>query len=93
VKTTKSKRDTAGDCVSHPEHGAAYALTSGRLWCAHQSHDNTEGDSAFIDKQTAPAQEGTTPKPEPVNDPTPDDMVIAAEEAAFDESEFQRTGV
>ena len=47
----KNKRDTAGDCISHPEHGAAIALSSGRLWCGHQTHDRESGGTPWLDKQ------------------------------------------
>lgn len=73
----KNSRDTAGDCISHPEHGAATALSSGRLWCGHQTHDREAGGTPWLDSQKAPGEEGTDPNPEPVtNDPAPVEVVV-----------------
>ena len=48
---TGSKHDKAGDCITHPEHGAAFALNNGLLWCAHQSHDRAEGGTPWLNLQ------------------------------------------
>ena len=54
------------DCISHPEHGAATLMSSGRLWCPHQTHDGkparegqpaVKGTTPWLDKQTAPDAE------------------------------------
>jgi len=56
----------AADCISHPEHGAATLMSSGRLWCPHQTHDGApargetpavKGTTPWLDKQTAPDAE------------------------------------
>jgi len=60
----KNKRDSAGDCVSHPEHGAAFVLTSGALWCPHQSHDTEKGGTPWVEHQKAPGSESETPTTE-----------------------------
>jgi hypothetical protein len=48
-----TRHDTQGECVSHPDHGAVWALSSGRLWCPHQTHDTDKGGTPWVDEQIA----------------------------------------
>lgn len=39
-------------CITHPEHGKSQVLSSGRQWCANQSHDG----------KPSPRKKGAQPK-------------------------------
>jgi hypothetical protein len=55
MKVNKGKsHDAVGDCITHPEHGQAYLMPSGRLWCPYQTHDNRKtGGTPWLDEQPA----------------------------------------
>lgn len=61
-RKTKAPAPAAeGNCITHPEHGAAVALNGGRLWCPHQEHDGrpssapggeVKATTPWLDRQT-----------------------------------------